>query len=76
MRRERSGRLLRGLGRPFDTEIGQTHPAVSQLAVKLRKAGWITRRTDKADARRGVLELTVGPGVTCHATCFTPGYSV
>ncbi len=21
----------------------------------------------------GVLELEVGPGVTCHATCFTPG---
>jgi DNA-binding MarR family transcriptional regulator/GNAT superfamily N-acetyltransferase len=42
------------------TEIGQTHPAVSQLAAKLRKAGWITRRTDKADARRGVLELTSG----------------
>jgi hypothetical protein len=21
----------------------------------------------------GVLELRVGPGVTCHATCFTPG---
>jgi hypothetical protein len=21
----------------------------------------------------GVLELTIGPGVTCHATCFTPG---
>ncbi len=40
-------------------EIGQTHPAVSQLAAKLRKAGWITRRTDKADARRGVLELTI-----------------
>jgi len=39
-------------------EIGQTHPAVSQLAAKLRKAGWITRRTDKADARRGMLELT------------------
>lgn len=39
-------------------EIGQTHPAVSQLAAKLRKAGWITRRTDKADARRGLLELT------------------
>ncbi|HEY0229657.1 MAG TPA: bifunctional helix-turn-helix transcriptional regulator/GNAT family N-acetyltransferase [Dokdonella sp.] len=38
--------------------IGQTHPAVSQLAAKLRKAGWITRRTDRADARRGVLELT------------------
>jgi DNA-binding MarR family transcriptional regulator/GNAT superfamily N-acetyltransferase len=42
------------------TEIGQTHPAVSQLAAKLRKAGWITRRTDKRDARRGVLELTAG----------------
>jgi DNA-binding MarR family transcriptional regulator/GNAT superfamily N-acetyltransferase len=42
------------------TEIGQTHPAVSQLAAKLRKAGWITRRTDKADARRGLLELTPG----------------
>src|ERR1044072_7005286 len=37
--------------------IGQTHPAVSQLAAKLRKAGWIIRRTDKTDARRGVLEL-------------------
>jgi hypothetical protein len=22
---------------------------------------------------RGLLELEVGPGVTCHATCFTPG---
>lgn len=39
-------------------EIGQTHPAVSQLAARLRKAGWITRRTDRADARRGVLELS------------------
>lgn len=38
--------------------IGQTHPAVSQLAAKLRKAGWLTRRTDKADARRGMLELS------------------
>jgi len=40
------------------TAIGQTHPAVSQLAAKLRKTGWLTRRTDKADARRGVLELS------------------
>jgi len=40
------------------TAIGQTHPAVSQLAAKLRKAGWITRKTDRADARRGMLELT------------------
>src|SRR4051812_1394106 len=39
-------------------EIGQTHPAVSQLAAKLRKAGWLTHRIDKADARRGMLELT------------------
>ncbi|MGH8174574.1 MAG: bifunctional helix-turn-helix transcriptional regulator/GNAT family N-acetyltransferase [Rhodanobacteraceae bacterium] len=38
--------------------IGQTHPAVSQLAAKLRKTGWITRKTDRADARRGLLELT------------------
>jgi len=40
------------------TAIGQTHSAVSQLAAKLRKAGWITRKTDRADARRGVLELS------------------
>ena len=38
--------------------IGQTHPAVSQLAAKLRKGGWITRRADASDARRGMLELT------------------
>jgi DNA-binding MarR family transcriptional regulator/GNAT superfamily N-acetyltransferase len=38
--------------------IGQTHPAVSQLAAKLRAQGWITRRTDRSDARRGVLELS------------------
>jgi DNA-binding MarR family transcriptional regulator/predicted GNAT family N-acyltransferase len=38
--------------------IGQTHPAVSQLAAKLRTKGWLTRRTDKADARRGMLELS------------------
>jgi len=38
--------------------IGQTHPGVSQLAAKLRAAGWITRRTDRKDARRGVLELS------------------
>lgn len=38
--------------------IGQTHPAVSQLAAKLRAAGWITRRGDRADGRRSVLELS------------------
>lgn len=38
--------------------IGQTHPAVSQFAAKLRQRGWIVRRTDRADARRGVLELS------------------
>ncbi len=40
------------------TAIGQTHPAVSQLAAKLRAKGWITRRADRSDARRGVLELS------------------
>jgi DNA-binding MarR family transcriptional regulator/ribosomal protein S18 acetylase RimI-like enzyme len=40
--------------------IGQTHPAVSQLATKLRAGGWITRRGDRADARRSVLELSAG----------------
>src|SRR5579859_8164974 len=39
--------------------IGQTHSAVSQLAVKLQRAGWIVRRGDRADARRSVLELSV-----------------
>jgi len=38
--------------------IGQTHPAVSQSAAKLRQRGWIVRRTDHADARRGMLELS------------------
>ncbi|MEO5559056.1 MAG: bifunctional helix-turn-helix transcriptional regulator/GNAT family N-acetyltransferase [Dokdonella sp.] len=41
------------------TAIGQSHPAVSQLASKLRKKGWLTRRTDRSDARRGVLELSL-----------------
>ncbi|MEO5625774.1 MAG: bifunctional helix-turn-helix transcriptional regulator/GNAT family N-acetyltransferase [Dokdonella sp.] len=40
------------------TAIGQSHPAVSQLASRLRKEGWLTRRTDRSDARRGVLELS------------------
>ena len=40
------------------TAIGQSHPAVSQLAARLRKAGWIVRRADRSDARRGLLELT------------------
>src|SRR5437868_1376913 len=38
--------------------IGQTHSAVSQLAAKLQRAGWITRKTDRADARRSVLNLS------------------
>ena len=38
--------------------IGQTHSAVSQLATKLQRAGWIVRRTDRADARRSVLDLS------------------
>src|SRR4051812_23188578 len=38
--------------------IGQTHSAVSQLASKLQRAGWIVRRNDRADARRSVLDLS------------------
>jgi len=38
--------------------IGQTHSAVSQLATKLQRAGWITRRGDRGDARRSVLDLS------------------
>jgi DNA-binding MarR family transcriptional regulator/GNAT superfamily N-acetyltransferase len=37
--------------------IGQTHSAVSQLASKLQRAGWIMRKNDRADARRSVLDL-------------------
>lgn len=37
--------------------IGQTHPAVSQLANKLVRAGWLVRRSDRADARRSLLDL-------------------
>jgi len=40
------------------TAIGQTHSAVSQLASKLQRAGWITRRGDRGDARRSVLDLS------------------
>jgi DNA-binding MarR family transcriptional regulator/predicted GNAT family N-acyltransferase len=38
--------------------IGQTHSAVSQLATKLQRAGWIARRSDRSDGRRSVLELS------------------
>lgn len=38
--------------------IGQTHSAVSQLATRLVRAGWIVRRSDRADARRSVLDLS------------------
>ena len=40
------------------TAIGQTHSAVSQLAVKLRRTGWIVRKSDRNDARRSVLDLS------------------
>jgi DNA-binding MarR family transcriptional regulator len=40
------------------TAIGQTHSAVSQLATKLRSAGWITRKSDRNDARRSMLDLS------------------
>jgi DNA-binding MarR family transcriptional regulator/ribosomal protein S18 acetylase RimI-like enzyme len=38
--------------------IGQTHSAVSQMAAKLQRKGWITRRSDRTDARRSVLDLS------------------
>ncbi len=39
-------------------EIGQTHSAVSQLATKLVRAGWLVRRSDSRDARRSLLDLS------------------
>lgn len=38
--------------------IGQTHSAVSQLAAKLQRGGWISRRADRHDGRRSVIELS------------------
>jgi len=38
--------------------IGQTHSAVSQLASKLQRGGWIVRKGDRGDARRSVLDLS------------------
>lgn len=40
------------------TSIGQTHSAVSQLASKLVRSGWIARKNDRADARRSLLDLS------------------
>jgi DNA-binding MarR family transcriptional regulator/GNAT superfamily N-acetyltransferase len=39
-------------------EIGQSHPGVSQMAAKLLREGWLTRKTDRTDARRGLLDLS------------------
>lgn len=39
-------------------EIGQTHSAVSQLAAKLVRAGWLQAEGDREDRRRRVLALT------------------
>ncbi|MBS0583672.1 MAG: GNAT family N-acetyltransferase [Proteobacteria bacterium] len=38
--------------------IGQTHSAVSQLATRLVREGWLVRKSDRADARRSVLDLS------------------
>jgi ribosomal protein S18 acetylase RimI-like enzyme len=38
--------------------IGQTHSAVSQMAAKLKREGWLGQKTDRADARRKLLELS------------------
>ena len=37
--------------------IGQTHSAVSQLATRLVREGWLVRKSDRADARRSLLDL-------------------
>ena len=39
--------------------IGQTHSAVSQSAAKLQRSGWLTRKSDRGDGRRSVLDLSV-----------------
>lgn len=39
-------------------EIGQTHSAVSQLASKLCKDGWLRETADASDGRRRLLALT------------------
>ncbi len=46
--------------------IGQTHSAVSQLATRLVRAGWIERHPDPADARCSVLDLSA-TGERCLA---------
>jgi len=38
--------------------IGQTHSAVSQLATRLVREGWLVRKSDRTDARRSVLDLS------------------
>ncbi len=39
-------------------ETGQTHSAVSQLAAKLERGGWVRTRRDASDKRRSLLALT------------------
>lgn len=50
----------KGSVRVNGSELDVTHPGAYSLIEHERHAA-------------GVLELEVGPGVTCHATCFTPG---
>jgi hypothetical protein len=49
-----------GLVRANGAEVGVDHPGAYPLV-------------EHAVHTAGVLELEVGDGVTCHATCFTPG---
>ncbi|MFN3842920.1 MAG: GNAT family N-acetyltransferase [Rehaibacterium terrae] len=39
-------------------EIGQSHSAVSQLATRLAREGWLSARGDRKDRRRRMLALT------------------
>jgi AhpC/TSA family len=54
--------VLEGHGtvRAFGRELAVTHPGVYVLVEHPRHT-------------EGVVDLELGPGVTCHATCFTPG---
>ena len=50
----------RGVVRCGGRELAVTHPGAYQLISHER-------------SQAGELELELGPGVICHATCFTPG---
>jgi len=60
LRSVNGGDNRRGGGHSGDTELVVAHPGAYPLIEHDRHTS-------------GVLALEIGPGVTCHATCFTPG---